>query len=307
MTDDADDVLNVRFYTDFPSCNMHCPYCIAGHHADAGRPESHWDAARYDRIIDHLCTIPHRINIRIGVGGEFFTSKPLIEGARRLSRAAPVVGLNLITNLSLSFAQYQRILAPFAQEKLAFVASCHPTEIADLDGWLDVARRMAAEYDLMVMFVAYPPALESLPALRDRIHDAGLECFVQPFMGEFAGRHYPAAYTEAERALVRSLMYCRHDEEYLLELKKPGLCSAGQRAFFIDSWGKVYPCGAGPYAQPIGDFTRSSVVALRPGPAACPFSTCQCDTENINTLEFSERYIRPGINQHRFRAHPALW
>jgi hypothetical protein len=301
MSDDPGEVLNVRFYTDYPVCNMHCPYCIAGHHAAAGRPPSDWNADRYAAIIDNLCKVRHRINVRIGVGGEFFTSKVLIAGAQKLSHAAPVAGLNLITNLSMSLEQYRHILAAFAREKLAFVASCHPSEIRDLDAWLDVASRMAEDYDLMVMFVAHPPLLQRLPELRARVQAAGLECFVQPFIGELDGKQYPAAYSEAERALIRTLMYCRHDEEYLLDMKKPGLCSAGHRAFFIDAWGRAYPCGGGHYPKPIGDFTQSPELALRPGPMTCPFRTCQCDTENINVLEFKERYIRPGLHQHRFR------
>lgn len=294
------EVTNVRFYTDYPQCNFSCPYCVAGHAKEGGRDASPWDEERYFTIIDNLGHLDFPVNIRIGVGGEFFLSKPLVEGARRLSQSDSVVGLNLITNLSFSFNQYQRILDGFPHEKLALVASCHPSEIANLDAWIQVAAQMSAQYDLITLFVAYPPALHILRDLKQRLTDKGLEVFVQPFIGQYQGRSYPQAFSEEERDLIRSLAYSRHDHEYLLNTRRPGLCHAGARAFYVDPWGLAYPCGIGTYEQAIGNLAQSPTITLRDGPRPCPFATCQCDTENINTVDFHQHYVRLGINQHRY-------
>ena len=80
-------LINIRFFTDYPVCNYKCPYCVAGHAPPEGRGPSPWDEDRYLQIIDNICKLDFPINIRIGVGGEFFISKVLVEGARRLGAA----------------------------------------------------------------------------------------------------------------------------------------------------------------------------------------------------------------------------
>ena len=295
------DLINVRFFTDFPHCNAKCAYCIAGHGQQQEASEV-WDAERYRAIIANLCCLDFHINIRIGMSGEFFVSKPLIEGALRLSHAQCVKGLNLITNLLLPFEKYRDVLAPFATKKLAIVASCHPSEITNMDEWISTARKMADRYDLMTMFVAYPPHLAELPALKWRLEAAGLETFVQPYIGIYNGRSYPEHYTEDERKLIRGMMYSRHDTEYLLDLKQPGLCFAGSKFIFVDPVGRVYPCGGAHHCQQIGDLAHSPVVVLGDSPVQCPAKTCQCDTENVNTVDFSMNYELSGLNQHRYRS-----
>ena len=99
------DVINVRFYTDYNICNYSCPYCIAGQNNKANIVEK-WDDRNFDAIIENLTRLPFKINIRLGVGGEFFLNKKLVAGARKLSHAKNVHSVNLITNLSFSVSQY---------------------------------------------------------------------------------------------------------------------------------------------------------------------------------------------------------
>ena len=95
-------------------------------------------------------------------------------------------------------------------------------------------------------------------------------------------------------------MYSRHDVEYLLNLKKPGLCKAGSKSLFVNPMGEVFPCGMGPYPEPLGNLAESSDIELLGGPRICPFDTCQCDTENVNTVQFEEHYEFSAINQHKY-------
>jgi hypothetical protein len=293
-------VINVRFYTDYPTCNYKCPYCVAGHAPPEGRPPSDYDDDRYLQIVDNLCKLDFPINVRIGVGGEFFVSKVLVEGARRLAAADNVAIINLITNLSFHPKQYARILAGIPREKVAMVASYHPTEVKSEDGWIAAAQELSTYYDLTTMSVAYPPALPNIRALKAKFAAAGLDHFVQPFIGEFEGRMYPQAYSAEELKVVRDVIYSRHDWEFLAMLKKPGLCNAGFKYLFVDPMGLVKPCGGADHGRILGDLTQSPDITFLDGPRPCPASVCQCDTENINTLVFEDHYQYLDKNQHRF-------
>ncbi|MGA0608256.1 hypothetical protein ACO2Q0_19865 [Phenylobacterium sp. VNQ135] len=292
--------INVRFFTDYPVCNYKCPYCVAGHAPPEGRGPSPWNEERYLQIVDNLCKLPFPINIRIGVGGEFFISKVLVEGARRLGASDNVRVLNLITNLSFHPKQYARILAGVPKEKVALVASYHPTEIKNEDAWIAAAQELGTYYDLTTMSVAYPPSLHKLPEVKAKFEAAGVDHFVQPFIGEYDGKTYPQAYTEEERAIIRQVIYSRHDWEFLLNLKRPGLCNAGFKYLFVDPEGVVYPCGGAQHLKPMGDLSQSPEVTFFAGPKPCPAMACQCDTENINTKVFEEHYAYLDKNQHRF-------
>ena len=125
-------------------------------------------------------------------------------------------------------------------------------------------------------------------------------CLCNPSWVAIREANYPQAFNEQERDLLRGLAYSRHDYEFLLNTRRPGLCYAGARAFYVNPWGLAYPCGMGKYAQPIGDLSQSPAIELNDGPRPCPFATCQCDTENINTVDFEQHYVRSGINQHRY-------
>lgn len=292
--------INVRFFTDYPVCNYKCPYCVAGHAPPEGRGPSPWDEERYLRIIDNLCALPFPINIRIGVGGEFFISKVLVEGARRLAKSDNVTSLNLITNLSFHPKQYARILGDVPAHKVAMVASFHPTEVKSEDAWIANAKELSTYYDLVTMSVAYPPSLHRLPELKKKFEAAGVDHFIQPFIGDYEGKTYPQAYTEEERQIIRDVIYSRHDYEFLLNLKRPGLCNAGFKYLFIDPMGLVQPCGGAQHGKPLGDLSASPDITFLDGPRPCPAMACQCDTENINTLAFEGHYKWTDKNQHRF-------
>lgn len=293
-------VINIRFYTDYPVCNYKCPYCIAGHAPAEGRGPSPWDEQRYLKIVRNLCKVPFPINIRIGVGGEFFVSKSLVEGVRLLGQFTNVVSVNLITNLSFKPKQYVRILEGVPRDKIALVASFHPTEVKNEDNWIAAASELASYYDLVTMGVAYPPLIPRLPEIKEKFRAVGIDYFVQPYIGEFEGRRYPQSYSEDERTIIRKVIYSRHDYEFLLNLKRPGLCNAGFKYLFVNPMGIVTPCGGADHGRILGDLASSPTIERLEGPKPCPALTCQCDTENINTVTFESHYRWTDKNQHRF-------
>lgn len=302
----SSDIVNVRFHTGFTKCNFSCEYCIAGH-GNTVDPETEeiqddsWNADRFERIVENLGKLPFQLNIRLQVPGEIFLNKRLLAGAKRLAQSANVRSLNILTNLSFSVDYYRRTLSDVDPSKWAFVASFHPTEVKDMRRWLEAATFFNHTYDFAAILVAYPALLPQLPELKSRLESYGLEVFVQAYIGTYDGRTFPSSYTADERQLLKSLFYSRHDYEFLLEMKKPGICNAGHRSFYIRESGDVVPCGMGYYAQSLGNIYASPVVKLNEAPQKCPFRACQCDTENMNTLIFRQNYEMKGINQHKYR------
>ena len=95
-------------------------------------------------------------------------------------------------------------------------------------------------------------------------------------------------------------MYSRHDYEFLVALKKPGMCYAGFHSFYVREDGSVFPCGMGHYSESIGNLALSPELRMNDRPRPCPFQNCQCDTENMNTSVFHEHYRFTHINQHKY-------
>lgn len=293
-------VINIRYVTDYPKCNYACVYCIAGHGEVTEGRERHWDESRYAKILENITQIPHKVNLRLGVAGEFFLDKQLVEGAARLSHSDNISSLNLITNLSFKYHQYKKKLKDYRVDKVAIVASYHPSEIEDSAQWIDVAAQMSADYDFSVVMVAFPPFLGDLKENYDTLKARGLEVFIQPFIGLWEKKMYPQAYSSEEEELIRSLMYSRHDYEFLMKLKKPGLCNAGYLSLYVNPHGVVYPCGMGAYENQLGNLSESPKLQLKSFATPCPFQQCQCDTENINTVQFSQFYKFDDLNQHKY-------
>ncbi|MFO1322755.1 MAG: SPASM domain-containing protein [Burkholderiales bacterium] len=294
--------LKVRFYTDYNICNYTCEYCIAGQN-DPNDPRvlAQWHVDNYRPIIDAMTRLPYELNVRLGVGGEFFLNPQLIDGARVLSHSANVSGVNLITNLSFPVKHYRRWFGDFDRAKVGLVASYHPTQIKDKDEWWRTARAMNDEVDFSVCTVAHPTVLPELAAVIPAMRKAGLSVFVQPFLGAFEGRNYPDAYSDADRDVLRRLFYSRHDWEYLLVGKRPGLCNAGFKSIYVDMTGTVRICGMairGP--EPVGNLLTGEPLALYDGPRPCTALDCRCDTENMNTVQFEQNYRNLGHNQHRY-------
>ncbi len=292
--------LNIRYYTDYPICNFKCFYCVAGHGEIYEKPVSNYTDERYLQVMDTIAQIPRDLNIRIGVGGEFFVSKTLVDGARKISHSPNVKSLNLITNLSFSLKQYDKIFQGFDESKIALVASFHPTEVENHMEWFEKAAAMDQRFDFAVILVGFPDNIEAIRNYKNTLNGLGVTVFIQPFLGDYKGRFYPRDYTREEHDALKDMMYSRHDYEYMLMHKKPGLCHAGETSVYVNPEGKVYPCGMGYYEHAIGDFTQGPELQLNDGPLPCGFASCHCDTENINTVEFEQHYAWVGKNQHKY-------
>jgi MoaA/NifB/PqqE/SkfB family radical SAM enzyme len=257
-----------------------------------------WDEQKYLRVIERFSQLPYAMDVRIGVGGETFINKTVVEGARRLSNHDNTIAVNLISNLSFSFSQYEKIFQGFDLSRVAMVCSFHPTEIKDPNRWMETAADVNRIVDLAIVLVAWPPLMASLKENKRRLEDLGLEVFVQAFHGWYDEQKYPETYSASDRELLREVFYSQHDFDHMVQLKQPGACYAGVDYVYVDINGNVSRCGT--YKTPMGNLFDQLRLAQRPAP--CPGTECWCDTENLNTVEFREHYELVGLNQHKYRA-----
>ncbi|OYP35434.1 hypothetical protein [Rhodopirellula sp. MGV] len=261
-------------------------------------PTIGWDEGKYLRIIDRCAELPYSLDVRIGVGGETFINKTVVEGARRLSNHANTAAVNLISNLSFSFKQYEKIFQGFDLSRIAMVCSFHPTEIKDIDRWIETAAEINQIVDLAIVLVAWPPLMPTLIENKERLEQAGLEVFVQAFHGWHEQKKFPESYSDADRDLLASVFYSKHDYAHMVDLIQPGDCYAGVDYVYVDINGDVWRCGT--YKMPLGNLFKGFDLMSRPAP--CPGTECWCDTENLNTVAFRKQYELNSLNQHKYRA-----
>jgi len=293
-------IINIRLLSDWSKCNYKCSYCIVSEQQDKFVS---WSEDNFKKIVSNLLLSSYQYNIRLGVQGEFFANKVLVAGGRELSNYNNCYGVNLITNLSLSIKQYRRLFEGYDLSKVGLVASYHPTEIKDLSAWVDTAIFMNDFVDFSIVVVAYPPILDDLELMVDKFHKLGIHVALQAYIGEYGGKFYPRDYTETQKKRLKSMIYSRHDFEFLVNLKKPDMCYAGSRSFFVNTVnGRVLTCGIPGMKDSleIGNLLNSPDIAFLDAPMKCTSQTCQCDTENINTVVFHQNYKRVAINQHKF-------
>lgn len=293
-------IINIRLLSDWSKCNYKCSYCIV---ATSQETFITWSEENYKVIIENLTLAPYNYNIRLGVQGEFFTNKVLIQGGRELSNSPNCFGVNLITNLSLSIEQFKSALEGYDLTKVGLVASYHPTEIKDIEVWLDTAIFMHNYVDFSLVVVAFPPILDDLELMVERFRNLGMHVAVQAYIGSYDGKVYPNDYTEEEKSRIKSMMYSRHDFEFFVNLKRPDMCHAGSKSFFVNTIdGIVLTCGIQKMKarKVIGNLLESPHIEFLNRPMRCESPSCQCDTENINTVVFHDHYLRTGVNQHKF-------
>ena len=294
------DILNIRYVIDYYTCNYGCEYCIAGHGITYEKKLPDLDSELCKKIVENIMQLPYKINIRLGVRGEIFLNNFLLDMVKKLSWSENIYSINLITNLSFTIEKYNEIFQKFNRKKIAIVASFHPSQVKDVDSWVKTAKHINKNYDFSCCLVAFPDFIDKLSFHKEMLENEEITVFVQPFIGEWNGKYYPRDYSVEEQNIIRENIYSRHDWEFLMKTKKPGLCNAGFKSIFVNSKGVVFPCGEDIYNYSIGDFSKNSDLKLNPSPIQCSALMCQCDTENMNTIVFQKNYAFTKKNQHEY-------
>lgn len=294
--------LNVRYMPNWNLCNYTCPYCSTGKITTVRKREVLFDEKMYETIISNLLKTPYQIRLRLGIAGEIFLSRYLINSASELSWHDKIDTLNLISNMSFQTSEYDKIFSTFNLNKVGLVVSYHPTQVRNLQAFIDTAKHLSGMIDLSVCMVAYPPSIDHICEVKAKLDHAGIRSFIHGYIGELEGKIYPMAYSTDEKNKIKAISSSRVDYEFFIEATKPGCCYAGHNYIFVNAKGAVIRCGnykGNP--KSIGDLSKSSDLTLFDGPTPCPYQVCLCSTDYVNTAVFHKYYTQPTNNQAIYR------
>ncbi len=319
--------LQLRYYT----CNLDCPYCIASWR----KRKSPFDADTFQRILQRIRELPYRVRLRIGVGGEIFTSQKLLASLKDLlNEANNIVGVSFSSNIH---ADYKRVIEPFISsvntEKLSIGCTLHDMVIPDVEPFFEKVRQLKEKGVLLyVGYVALPDRLEQMQRYRERCEELGVHFILNALIGKpvaagalrkkakpwrfninwgrfgLAYPSYPRDYTFSEREVLKNLWFTPHSYQMqVISSRTRGMhCSAGKNYIHIDHDGNVFPC-LGVKNRPVHflfpllrkRYSMGNILTggpdFRPSDMICPQTHCWCGNEN-QALRIVDRYY------HRTRA-----
>lgn len=257
------------------TCNMTppCPYCAVAW-SRALRPLGH---ARTPEVV-----LQALLRLAVERGPLYLSvcyGEPLVddEAAGLLGTLARYSKLDLVSNLTFPL---ERLRYLPRNGNVAFCASFHPHYWGGTADF--IAKRQAVQEAGFVVgvteVVAYPPVLARLPGWLAELQAAGVPCGVLPFAGQYEGRQYPAAYTEAEWAEVLGGLagfYAPEHQDLARGASPAGCrCACGHLYVWVDWDGTVRRCAA-PNMPALGNL-YDGTARLTAGPTPCTGTVCPC-------------------------------
>jgi MoaA/NifB/PqqE/SkfB family radical SAM enzyme len=289
--------LGVRYQIEYHSCNLDCPYCIA----QWKDKDNLFDNNNYRGIIDKLKELPFRTCLRIGVGGEPFTSQEILDGIIDICNSdSNIFGVSFSTNL---VASWSRTIEPFLNSldtsKLGMGCTLHDTVIKDIDGFFEKLRKIKGKGVLVfVGLVAIPDRIEMIKEYKLRCDKLGIPLIMNGLIGRLVGKEginsskeFPQDYSFTELAELKKLWDTPHSYQMLLEgcETKGMVCSAGHNYIYLNHKGDAFPCGN--IKTSIGNILQEP-IKFQKEDTICPVSTCWCGNENQALRIVDENYDR---------------
>lgn len=290
--------LGIRYQINYHACNLDCPYCIISWR----KRTNLFDAESFRAITSHIEKLPYRVSLRIGVGGEIFTSPALMDGIRRLcTRPSNIANVGFSTNLA---ADWEDVMQPFFASldtsRLGIGCTLHDTVIDDIDDFFRKAELLRKTGSAMYIgFVALPGSFERIAAYKKRCADLGIPLILNALVGRVRGNgnffkrleKYPEAYTPDELLQLKDLWDTPHSYKLLAEsCSTRGMaCSAGRNYIYIDHAGNVFPCGN--IRSSLGNILAQQ-IELQPDDTECPNDVCWCGNENQALRIVDNHYVR---------------
>ena len=289
--------LGVRYQIKYHSCNLDCPYCIARWKDEPNA----FNAKNFRLIVEKLQALPHRICLRIGVGGEIFTSDEIPKEISHICNSdSNIFGISFSTNL---VASWERVVEPFLDSldtsKLGMGCTLHDLVIKDIDGFFEKARKIKKKgVQLYISCVAIPQRLTMMKQYKQRCDDLGIPLIMNGLLGKLSGvqgaddsLEFPRDYTLDELSELKKLWDSPHSYKMLLEASEPkGMqCSAGHQYMYINHKGDVFPCGN--IQSSIGNIIDGT-LELRTEDTKCPMFACWCGNENQALRIVDKHYER---------------
>ncbi len=289
--------LGIRYQIAYHQCNLNCPYCIASWK----KQKSRFDAINFDRIIRAIKKLPYRVSLRIGVGGEIFTSPELMAGVASICNAGSnIFNVSFSTNL---VAGWDKTIKPFLASldtgKLGIGCTLHDTVIPDVDAFFDKAEKIKQTgADIYIGLVAIPGRFQFIAEYKKRCEGLGIPLIMNGLVGNLQGVEtgdaslvYPRDYTKEELARLKELWDTPHSYQLLLAAceTKGMVCSSGRNYIYIDHQGNVFPCKQ--IRKTMGNILTDKIVFQRED-TLCPESVCWCGNENQALRIVDEYYDR---------------
>lgn len=266
-------------------CNYRCPYCVYGLVPFDRRKVGYYFSA------DQWVSGWKRLYERYGEGNIILTGgePTLYPGFDEM-----VLALNqwywlaFDTNLSWEKDKLADFLRRADPKKVRFEISFHPSQ-TETEPFLEKARMIHdAGFGYINRLVSYPALLPRLDEFREAFAARGLTFVVNPFQGEYEGRQYPQAYSDADRRLISGATVAIEQEaanaphkefvQQILDRESPKgrLCRSGYQHLRVEDDGTVYRCGE--YAtlkwEPFGNFFDEG-LSLWDEPRLCRSERCE--------------------------------
>ncbi|MDD5130368.1 MAG: radical SAM protein [Candidatus Omnitrophica bacterium] len=259
-------------------CNFRCPYCwFYEGWVDGGKRNVYLPVEEWMRHWKRIYGLYGKCHIAI-TGGEPFLYPNFIPLVKQLSQ---IHSVKITTNMSGDIETFVREIDP---QKVILDLNFHPL-FSTLDTYIKKTQLLKkAGFKAGVCYLAYPPQMKQINAVKSRFESAGINFALAAFWGEYEGRRYPDSYSQDDREMIRPFLGDIDRITYHLTGQSPKgkLCNAGHKYAVIQADGKVIRCG--PLADKIIGSFFDEEFRLLDSPKPCEAETCPCN-EYINLLD----------------------
>jgi len=277
------------------SCNYRCEYCFY--------TETGWDRLaeknryqtpdRWEEIWTRIHGLYGRCQLRV-TAGEPFTYPRFVDVVEKVGRLHDI---QITTNCART--KTMREFASRADPR-AVELDCtfHPLS-APFEAFVEnVLLLREGGFTANVCYLAYPPQLPEMADFKRRFAQAGVYMNLAVYWGSWNGNEYPFAYTEEEKALIKSVIGAETSPETVnLEplAVKGKICGAGQRYGVIQGDGRVYRCGQLCEPEHMLGSIFDADFQLHARAEPCPADFCRCkEYQSAWEEEDRERLDREG-------------
>ena len=267
-------------------CNYSCIYCSA---TDISKKDS-FQTVKIDisRILEKIEKIDDIILFTF-TGGEPFLISNFPEFIKEITRKHLV---RIDTNLSIkqNCEKFLNIVNPSKIYEIIF--STHILELKKKNINLEdlcktVNKFQDKGFKITGNYVLWPPLINNFEKDLDFFRQKGISVFPSLFIGNYQQKEYPFSYTEDDLQRIR-----KYNPESLSVLSRSygKKCTAGTRAFYINSNFDVFPCFS--YKKRIGNLLNK-IKPLKKI-AKCPSEYCYCPFNRY--YSFINKYIKTRIH-----------
>lgn len=258
------------------ACNYRCPYCfytVAGWE-ELAKKCVYKTAAEWGEVWGRVAARYGRCQLRITAGEPF--TYPDFAGVVAAVTAHHDVQITTNGSLSGPIADFAARIPP---DRAELDCTFHPL-VADFRVFTDNIRLLRSRgFVANVCYLAYPGQTADMMDFKRRFAEAGIHMNLAVYWGQYQGKQYPHAYTDEEKAWIKSVIGQEVGPETVgLEplAVKGKLCGAGHRYGVVQADGRVFRCGQLGYdGQSIGSILDPDFV-LQPAPQPCTTDYCRC-------------------------------